>query len=387
MMIEKISIYDQFTCIADKCPMTCCQQWKISVDENTLEDWKKVPAKECIDEDALEQGKTLAEFVTDKDDTKVIRLNQKKVCPFLNHDKLCRLVMNYGDEMLSETCQIFPRQNSVYEDRSVYAVMSGCPVVVDLLRQQDDIIVATEKEHDGATGFFSVRNMMMQLIRQERFTLEEALQIGFLILLEGYGAQQKEPDLEIESVLQPYMEQEQQDIILDSIRKMDFDMVDTFAECNELFLDMVENYRKEGIYEDYLIPAAELAEEYEEAPEYEIEEDVLAFAEEYQKYDKLLRHYLIAEVFANLYLPEFTLESIVMAFQWIAMEYAAIRHMIFLQWVLSREDEISYEIVRDAIVIISRMTGYNEEDIREYLVNSFESPIWEWGYLALITGQ
>ena len=36
------------------------------------------------------------------------------------------------------------------------------------------------------------------------------------------------------------------------------------------------------------------------------------------------------------------------------------------------------------IVVLTRMTGYEEEDILEYLENSFQSPIWEWGYFALL---
>ena len=32
------------------------------------------------------------------------------------------------------------------------------------------------------------------------------------------------------------------------------------------------------------------------------------------------------------------------------------------------------------------MTGYDKEDIYEYLENSFEELIWDWGYLALIIG-
>ncbi len=32
------------------------------------------------------------------------------------------------------------------------------------------------------------------------------------------------------------------------------------------------------------------------------------------------------------------------------------------------------------------MTGYDEEDIYEYLENSFEELVWDWGYLALVIG-
>ena len=36
---------------------------------------------------------------------------------------------------------------------------------------------------------------------------------------------------------------------------------------------------------------------------------------------------------------------------------------------------------RDAVVVLTRMTGYEEEDILEYLENSFQSPIWNGAIL------
>ncbi len=47
---------------------------------------------------------------------------------------------------------------------------------------------------------------------------------------------------------------------------------------------------------------------------------------------------------------------------------------------------MTYETIREHIVIISRMTGYDDDDIREYLENSFAKLIWDWGYAALIMG-
>ena len=67
------------------------------------------------------------------------------------------------------------------------------------------------------------------------------------------------------------------------------------------------------------------------------------------------------------------------------MEYSVICHSIFLTW-QNHPDNITYESVKTAIVILSRMTGYGTDDIYEYLENSFESLVWEWGYFALITG-
>lgn len=43
-----------------------------------------------------------------------------------------------------------------------------------------------------------------------------------------------------------------------------------------------------------------------------------------------------------------------------------------------------YERIRELLVLIARMTGYDEADIEEYLENSFESPIWPLGYAQFL---
>ena len=60
---------------------------------------------------------------------------------------------------------------------------------------------------------------------------------------------------------------------------------------------------------------------------------------------------------------------------------------VFLSWQKNNCKELDYETVRDYIVVITRMTGYEEADVREYLENSFEELLWDWGYFALITGK
>ena len=45
MKIVKPDYYDEFCCIANECPFTCCQEWKIAVDKETRKKWGslKVP--------------------------------------------------------------------------------------------------------------------------------------------------------------------------------------------------------------------------------------------------------------------------------------------------------------------------------------------------------
>ena len=88
-----------------------------------------------------------------------------------------------------------------------------------------------------------------------------------------------------------------------------------------------------------------------------------------------------------LFRSEGDLEDALVHMQWIGMEYATIRQAVFLRWQKEGRGALPYETLRDYMVVISRMTGYEEEDIREYLENSFEELLWEWGYFALITGK
>ena len=166
----------------------------------------------------------------------------------------------------------------------------------------------------------------------------------------------------------------------------------TLEERNELFLDLAENYRKAGLYQSYLEPAAGLAEAFEkncaEAEEHQteiMEEKWKRFEKDMQQYEALFRNFLVGEFYADCLIPEGSLTDMVIKIQWIAMEYAVIRQVLFLQW--QKEEKMSYETIRDDIVVICRMMGYEEEDIQEYLENSFESLIWDWGYFALIIGK
>ena len=99
----KTDYYDTFTCIADKCSFNCCQEWKIAVDDDTYIKWNSLSLTK-------QNNNYLDQYVKQKDGTRVVALNEQKQCPFLNEQKLCKLVLNFGDEFLSETCAIFPRQ-------------------------------------------------------------------------------------------------------------------------------------------------------------------------------------------------------------------------------------------------------------------------------------
>ena len=424
--------YDEFGCIAGQCPITCCQEWKIAVDADTNRRWKKVLPPDtmpgCAKSQSLDQvsgdskncGKNLSTYTCMKDGIRVIRLDEEHRCPFLAKDKLCRLVLAYGDSILSETCTTFPREVHRFADHEEDTLMPGCPAVIDLWRHKEitfpsvvhsNADISSENtwtnvsehtmcvEKDENKMAFLIREHILALLGDHTVSIEEALLESFYILLELYKNQPITPEL-VEEYFSPETLQQLRTAITQA--KSTISLLETWEECNELLQDLAVNYRKEGLYRNYLNPVIEKAEELSglfenignpaDAAEQnadlktEMADRMHAFESEFQAYNPLMRKFLINEFNADLLMPDGDLESLLVQYQWIAMEYGVIRHSIFLRWLLDGQKEIAYETVRDYIVIICRMTGYDEEDIYEYLENSFEELVWDWGYLALVVG-
>ena len=418
--------YEDFTCIADRCSFTCCREWKIGVDEDTFKKWKSIRTPDGMcDAGRWQQTKKekLSGYVRKKDGSRVIGLNEEKNCPFLNDKKLCRLVLAYGDEILSQTCQLFPREiHKFNEDVTEYFLMPSCPEVIDLLWEREHISFSGEvnaSAYRELAPLVNLRAFLAKLMEDDAHTPEHDLMKIFYILLDVYER------VEDEQAKDGRMENKQvNDVVKDALGLDLADMAKLYPdgflgelsetidgieqtlqysieERNELFLDLAENYRRENLYEKYLEPVAKLAEQLsEQGISEEVVKEWQEFEVQFLKYQPLMRRFLLTELYADSLKPEGNLEEMVVQVQWIAMEYAAIRHVVFLHWLLSREagicceegtsascgEGISYEDVRDYIVVISRMTGYEEDDIYEYLENSFEHIIWDWGYFALICG-
>ena len=114
--------YETFVCMADRCPRTCCQEWKIYVDEKTEKQWENLTPPQEV----MPQKTALSDYIVNKEGSRVIHLDQAQRCPFLNGKKLCSLVCTYGDMVLSETCRVFPREVHVFEDHEEETLLSGC---------------------------------------------------------------------------------------------------------------------------------------------------------------------------------------------------------------------------------------------------------------------
>ena len=367
--------YEKFQCIADRCTITCCQEWKIGVDNETNRKWKKLLPPDTV----VDKKKNLSAYTVKKDGMRVIVLDEKLRCPFLNEEKLCRLVCTYTDRVLSDTCTQFPREVHRFSTHEEETLMPCCPAVIDIWKDAKEIVFPkVDREYKDL--LFAIREHMMELLEDSTQRLEDQLKQGFYILLEL----NKQDSLTMQLVNE-YFSGESVAQLREAIAQIPMDELDSMDECNELLQDLAFNYQKEGLYKKYLDPILLQAEKLSETYAADTMcEDLQLFEKQFRQWHPLLRKFLLNEFYSDLLVLDGDLESMIVSMQWIGMEYAVIRHSVFLKW-LERK-QFTYEELRDYMVVITRMTGYEQEDIVEYLQNSFESLVWDWGYFALVTG-
>ena len=367
--------YKKFQCIADKCTITCCQEWKIGVDNETNRKWKKLLPPDTV----VDKKKNLSAYTVKKDGMRVIVLDEKLRCPFLNEEKLCRLVCTYTDRVLSDTCTQFPREVHRFSTHEEETLMPCCPAVIDIWKDAEKIVFPkVDREYKNL--LFVIREHMMELIEDSTQRLEDQLKQGFYILLEL----NKQDSLTMQ-LINEYFSSESAAQLREAISQIPMDELDSMDECNELLQDLAVNYQKEGLYKKYLDPILLQAEKLSETYVADTMcEDLQLFDKQFRQWQPLLRKFLLNEFYSDLLVPDGNLESMIVSMQWIGMEYAVIRHSVFLKWM--ERKQFTYEELRDYMVVITRMTGYEQEDIVEYLKNSFESLVWDWGYFALVTG-
>lgn len=367
--------YEKFQCIADRCTITCCQEWKIGVDNETNRKWKKLLPPDTV----VDKKKNLSAYTVKKDGMRVIALDEKHRCPFLNEEKLCCLLCTYTDRVLSDTCTQFPREVHRFSTHEEETLMPCCPAVIDIWKDAKEIVFP-KVDRAYKDLLFAIREHMMELLEDSTQRLEDQLKQGFYILLEL----NKQDSLTMQLVNE-YFSGESVAQLREAIAQIPMDELDSMDECNELLQDLAFNYQKEGLYKKYLDPILLQAEKLSETYAADTMcEDLQLFEKQFRQWHPLLRKFLLNEFYSDLLVLDGDLESMIVSMQWIGMEYAVIRHSVFLKW-LERK-QFTYEELRDYMVVITRMTGYEQEDIVEYLQNSFESLVWDWGYFALVTG-
>ena len=138
--------YAAFHCIAGACPDSCCKEWEIVVDAESVEKYQMVSG---------ELGNRLRQAMITDADGDVIFQEREKRCPFWNAQQLCDIHGGLGEAALCETCRQFPRVTQDYGDFIEYDISPACPEAARLLMElTPEQWLLSENDCPEVTGSF-----------------------------------------------------------------------------------------------------------------------------------------------------------------------------------------------------------------------------------------
>jgi len=176
--------YQDFLCIADQCPDSCCKEWAVDVDAEAAAYYRTLPG-------AL--GDRLRSVMEDNEDGAVMVLEDGR-CPMWRNDGLCRIQAELGHNALCQTCREFPRLRHDYGDFVELGLELSCPEAARLILSGHDQTLCHETAQTGAVDYdadvmstlLSSRNRIRAFLTDPAYAPNQLLA---LLLLYAYEVQ------------------------------------------------------------------------------------------------------------------------------------------------------------------------------------------------------
>lgn len=374
--IFKVSNYDKFKCIADKCKFTCCKGWDINIDTKTYNKWTKVNN----DSEYLLSNVKLK--TCENKDMYFINKENHEACPFLDKQGLCYVVKRHGEEYLSSTCHMFPRIENVFDNRKEFSLSCSCPEVVEIISNMDGKINIYSEDSTNLENNpleLKTREVLINIVHKENLNLEHKLIIGFEMLLsilenESFNRE----DILLEE-LEKYKDIDYIKNLVSAYREIELNIDDSIEEINNLFLDIIENYKEVSMFDNILSDISSFAEDIEIES---ISTKWNYYKESFNKYNYLIENCIVSKVLSNCVSND--IEDIIISYQMIVLDYLLVRYALFLKYCMN-EEKLNIEDIKDYIVAFSRIIGNNTEAVKEFLEDGFGDTILEMGYLCFIS--
>lgn len=159
------------------CPDTCCKDWQVVIDEQTLAYYRSVGGQ---------IGEKLRACIIEQDGEWMFDVSGG-CCPLLTEDGLCSVQKELGEEHLCRICYAHPRFIEQYGMTEEIALSVSCPAAARLLLQRNDPVRFVQTE-DGReldepceldpelySALCRGREMTLALVQDERFPFADRL--------------------------------------------------------------------------------------------------------------------------------------------------------------------------------------------------------------------
>ena len=163
--------YKDFKCIANKCRHSCCIGWEIDIDRKTAEKYSKLCGG---------YGEEIKKSI-DFDDVPHFVLSDNDFCPHLNSQKLCKIILEMGEDCLCDICREHPRFYHSANNIKEVGIGLSCEEACRLILSSDGydrFVEVGDTEDDFSDNKFDtlkLRAEIYSLLSSSSLSLEENL--------------------------------------------------------------------------------------------------------------------------------------------------------------------------------------------------------------------
>ena len=190
--------YKDFSCIASRCPDSCCQEWEVDVDPDAAALYRSLPG---------DLGEKLRSVLCEGEDGWAsMAITADRRCPMWRADGLCRIQAELGHEALCKTCREFPRLTHDYGDFQEWGLELSCPEAARLILEssasdfrREEISGGEEPEYDESLmeALLHSRKQALELLSDLAYDLGQALSALLLFGFDVHNALDFPEDLPV----------------------------------------------------------------------------------------------------------------------------------------------------------------------------------------------
>ncbi len=390
-----------FKCIGKECSESCCVKWSISIDKDTYKKYKETKNQKL--KDLFSTNITRWRSKGDYANYAKIILRENGECPFLDENKLCNIHKHLGEDGLSVTCTIYPRNYNNIDDCLEISATMSCPEAArrallnkepmefDVIEEEKQIKGGLRKTIDTSKVDFKnkvnrylwdFRIFTISLLQNRDYRLWERVTILGLF----YNKVSKSKLIDSINIIANYNSNIQKGLYKEELLKIPCNM-----EVQSLITTALTNKRVSmGINnEKYINMLQESMEGMEFNNEGEKKDKLKSYEKAYdyynknfeEKYEYILENYLVNDVFKDVF--PLKRKDLFENYEILVVKYAIIRmHLIGLASFY--KEEFNEEKVVSTIQSFSRVVEHSDSFIENVYEILKDNNMNTMAYMAML---
>lgn len=220
----------RFACIGPDCEDNCCTGWRVTIDKKTFNAYRQVKAP-VLAERLAQRVKRQRSQASDANYARIELDPVSRECPFLEQ-RLCFVQRDLGEDYLSNTCASYPRASRDFNGQLEQSLTLSCPEAARQALLQPDAFDFVEMPLQVRTGTFKavkprfglslstmneVRVFCLQLLRTEGLELWQRLAVLGVFCERLTATLQQAGHAGIPALLQDFVAMVEEGLVFDAL--------------------------------------------------------------------------------------------------------------------------------------------------------------------------